>query len=72
MTTKPNELVLFNCVLVLYPYDHTFTASAKERWLGRTVQDVFATEFSYYSKDYLMHALQGPKPRLENNTRFKY
>eukprot|EP01105_Mastigella_eilhardi_P009224 TRINITY_DN2191_c0_g1_i3.p1 TRINITY_DN2191_c0_g1~~TRINITY_DN2191_c0_g1_i3.p1 ORF type:complete len:404 (+),score=69.12 TRINITY_DN2191_c0_g1_i3:86-1297(+) len=34
------------------PYYHTFTVSAKRRWLGRTLLDVFTTEFIGHDEQY--------------------
>ena len=34
------------------PYVHEYRAFAKERWIGRTVLDVYVTEFGGYSEEY--------------------
>jgi 23S rRNA-/tRNA-specific pseudouridylate synthase len=34
------------------PYPHTFSTFAKARWVGRTVLDVYCTEFGSYPKSY--------------------
>eukprot|EP00934_Nitzschia_sp_Nitz4_P006597 Nitzschia sp. Nitz4//scaffold189_size62959//41492//43147//NITZ4_006313-RA/size62959-processed-gene-0.24-mRNA-1//1//CDS//3329539911//6587//frame0 len=42
------------------PYPYTFTTYAKARWIGRTILDVYATEFGSYPKSYYESAiLQG-------------
>jgi 23S rRNA-/tRNA-specific pseudouridylate synthase len=39
------------------PYPYTFTTFAKERWVGRTVLDVYSTEFGSYPKSYYEAAI---------------
>jgi 23S rRNA-/tRNA-specific pseudouridylate synthase len=34
------------------PYLHSFATSVKGRWFGRTVADVFSTEFPYYTPEF--------------------
>jgi hypothetical protein len=32
----------------VYPYPYTFAAFAKARWVGRTLLDVYVSEFGEY------------------------
>jgi 23S rRNA-/tRNA-specific pseudouridylate synthase len=43
---------------VIRPYPFTFATFAKERWLGRTVLDVYNTEFGSYPKCYYEAAIK--------------
>jgi Pseudouridylate synthases, 23S RNA-specific len=43
---------------VIRPYPFTFATYAKERWLGRTVLDVYNTEFGSYPKCYYETAIK--------------
>ncbi|XP_055346579.1 uncharacterized protein LOC129594057 [Paramacrobiotus metropolitanus] len=42
------------------PYYFTFTAHAKERWFGRTLGDVFATEFFAVNEEVVHARLESP------------
>ena len=49
-----NPLFLYPVVSGLrkvYPYPYTFSTYAKERWYGRTIQDIFENEFRVDSPD---------------------
>jgi hypothetical protein len=35
-------------IRVIHPYPYTFSSFAKERWVGRTVLDIYVTEFASY------------------------
>ena len=40
------------------PYRSHFVVHAKGRWFGRTMMDVFTSEFTAFSKDYYMEAIE--------------
>jgi len=40
------------------PYLHTFVSNAKQRWVGRSLVDVFTSEFVYGTRDYYDMAIQ--------------
>lgn len=44
-------------IRVVRPYPFTFATFAKERWLGRTVLDIYDTEFGSYPKCYYETAI---------------
>jgi 23S rRNA-/tRNA-specific pseudouridylate synthase len=44
-------------IRVVRPYPFTFATFAKERWLGRTVLDIYDTEFGSYPKCYYEAAI---------------
>jgi 23S rRNA-/tRNA-specific pseudouridylate synthase len=44
------------------PYPYTFTSAAKARWLGRTILDVYCSEFASYPESYYRHAI--PQGRI--------
>ena len=44
-------------VRVLDPYVYTFTSHAKARWVGRTILDVYTTEFGSYPPSYYEAAI---------------
>jgi hypothetical protein len=35
-------------IRVIHPYPYTFSSFAKQRWVGRTVLDIYVTEFASY------------------------
>lgn len=35
-------------IRVIHPYPYTFSSFAKQRWVGRTVLDVYVSEFGSY------------------------
>jgi 23S rRNA-/tRNA-specific pseudouridylate synthase len=43
---------------IMTPYPFTFKSNAKERWLGRTVLDVYQDEFGAYPDSYYKMAIQ--------------
>lgn len=45
-------------IRVVRPYPFTFATFAKERWLGRSILDVYDTEFGSYPKCYYEAAIQ--------------
>lgn len=50
------------------PYDFTYTAFAKGRWLKRTILDVFMTEFNIYkNKIYYTWAMEQGQIRVNGN-----
>ena len=47
-------------IRIVKPYLYTFQSYAKERWLGRSILDIYQTEFQLYAKSYYHGAiLQG-------------
>jgi hypothetical protein len=40
------------------PYVYDFGTNAKGRWLGRTIYDVYASEFGAQSKEYYRRAIE--------------
>lgn len=40
----------YKWIRIVRPYPYTFATHAKERWLGRTVLDVYHSEFGSYPK----------------------
>jgi RNA pseudouridylate synthase len=45
-------------VRVIEPYPYTFTSHAKSRWIGRTILDVYSTEFGSYPASYYEAAIR--------------
>eukprot|EP00804_Cyclotella_cryptica_P028708 CCRYP_008221-RA/>CCRYP_008221-RA protein AED:0.02 eAED:0.02 QI:884/1/1/1/1/1/2/198/680 len=45
-------------VRIVRPYPYTFATFAKARWIGRTVLDVYHTEFGSYPKSYYESAIE--------------
>jgi RNA pseudouridylate synthase len=45
-------------VRVIEPYPYTFTSHAKSRWIGRTILDVYTSEFGSYPASYYETAIQ--------------
>ena len=43
--------IYFSGLRKVYPYPYTFSTYAKERWYGRTIQDIFENEFRVDSPD---------------------
>lgn len=43
---------------VVHPYPYTFASYCKERWIGRTVLDVYTAEFGSYPENYYIAAIQ--------------
>ena len=43
---------------VIHPYLYTFASFCKKRWIGRTVLDVYSTEFGSYPESYYIAAIQ--------------
>jgi len=50
------------------PYPHTFSTFAKSRWLGRTILDVYCTEFGSYPKSYYESAIAQGRILLSDQT----
>jgi hypothetical protein len=48
----------------IVPYEHTFYASAKTRWIGRTLVDVFTSEFVAYSRQHYEDAIRSGHIRV--------
>ena len=46
-----------NWLRTVEPYPYTFSSFAKARWIGRTVLDVYHTEFGSYPKSYYESAI---------------
>ncbi len=46
-----------NWIRVVEPYPYTFSTFAKARWVGRTVLDVYSTEYGSYPKSYYESAI---------------
>lgn len=44
-------------IRAIEPYPYTFSTFAKARWLGRTVLDIYATEFGSYPTNYYESAI---------------
>ena len=51
---------------VVYPYPHTFTSFCKARWIGRSVFDVYCTEFGSYPMSYYKIAIQQGRIRVSD------
>lgn len=49
------------------PYPHTFTSFAKKRWEGRSVLDVYATEFGAYPRSYYESAIRQGRIVVSNH-----
>lgn len=45
-------------VRIIHPYPYTFATFAKERWLGRSVVDVYHEEFGSYPRSYYEAAIK--------------
>uniref|UniRef100_A0A7S1KPP6 Pseudouridine synthase RsuA/RluA-like domain-containing protein n=1 Tax=Percolomonas cosmopolitus TaxID=63605 RepID=A0A7S1KPP6_9EUKA len=41
-----------------YPYHHIFTTHTKGRWIGRTLPEIFAKEFTQYTEDHIEKLLE--------------
>jgi 23S rRNA-/tRNA-specific pseudouridylate synthase len=54
---------------VIKPYPYTFTSFCKARWIGRTVLDVYGTEFGSYPPGYYETAIQQGRIRVATNQR---
>jgi 23S rRNA-/tRNA-specific pseudouridylate synthase len=52
---------------IVYPYSHTFTSFCKARWIGRTILDVYSTEFGSYPMSYYKIAIQQGRIRVSDN-----
>ena len=46
------------------PYFHSYTSNIKSRWIGRTLRDVFLTEFPYQTPEYCDAAIASGRLRL--------
>ena len=55
---KPIQDSAVKWLRTVEPYPYTFSTFAKARWLGRTVLDIYATEFGSYPKSYYESAIQ--------------
>ena len=55
-------------VRIIKPYPYTFTSFAKGRWVGRTVLDVYCSEFGSYPKSYYEAAIQRGQILVSGNT----
>lgn len=60
----PRPYYLEDGLRKVHPYHYTYNTYCKERWRGRELLDIFATEFrdrpqAYYVRDFLVLA-QGP------------
>ncbi|KAL3929837.1 MAG: hypothetical protein SGBAC_012037, partial [Bacillariaceae sp.] len=55
---KPVQDSAVQWLRTVEPYPYTFSTFAKARWLGRTVLDVYATEFGSYPKSYYESAIE--------------
>ena len=49
------------------PYVYEFRTNAKGRWVGRTLLDVFTTEFGAYPYDYYHHAIISGRISVNNS-----
>lgn len=45
-------------IRIVKPYQYTFSSFCKERWVGRSILDVYATEFGSYPLSYYEAAIQ--------------
>ena len=45
-------------IRVIQPYPYTFSSHAKSRWLGRTLLDVYSTEFGSYPASFYETAIR--------------
>jgi 23S rRNA-/tRNA-specific pseudouridylate synthase len=65
-----NNNTLANAPLVrwIQPYFYTFTTHAKARWVGRTVLDIYTTEFGSYPRDYYEAAIRQGRIQVCNAT----
>ena len=55
--TTPRRYIDGEGRLAVEPYLHTFVAHAKRRWLGRTLLDIFSTEFASHDAAYFEQAI---------------
>jgi 23S rRNA-/tRNA-specific pseudouridylate synthase len=57
------------CLLrIIDPYIHTFTSYCKARWIGRTILDVYITEFGSYPSLYYETAIRQGRIRVSNQS----
>jgi hypothetical protein len=53
------------------PYEYEYRANAKGRWFGRTLLDVFVTEFADLSPDYYVRPPEQPRAHTHIRARGK-
>lgn len=56
-------------VRIVHPYMYTFSSFCKERWVGRTILDVYCTEFGSYPATYYETAIQQGRIRAVSDTK---
>ena len=54
---KETEYVLHGGMRHVKPYPFVFTSSAKRRWLGRSILDVYSQEFVSFTREYYVRLL---------------
>lgn len=54
-------------IRVIHPYPYTFSSFAKQRWLGRTILDVYVSEFGAYPESYYKAAIRRGRILVSDN-----
>ncbi|CAB9501385.1 pseudouridine(32) synthase, mitochondrial [Seminavis robusta] len=54
-------------IRVIHPYAYTFSSFAKQRWIGRTVLDIYVTEFGSYPESYYKAAIRQGRILVSDN-----
>lgn len=50
-----SDYYIENGIRKVYPYPFTFSAFCKERWIGKTLNELFTTEFRALSPDSIVN-----------------
>lgn len=58
VNAPPRNAVPQHWIRVVDPYPHTYSSYAKGRWVGRTLHDVYSTEFGSYPESYYREAIR--------------
>jgi hypothetical protein len=53
---------------LIEPYVYTFVSHCKQRWIGRSILDVYQTEFGCYDKLYYHHAITSGRIYINDHT----
>jgi 23S rRNA-/tRNA-specific pseudouridylate synthase len=55
-------------IRIIQPYPFEYTSNVKRRWIGRTVLDVYSTEFGSYPTSYYSLAIEQGRIKVSNRT----